>query len=647
MIKRTSVIGWLLLFLLAACTPAPRAATPSALPSGGAIYRDSSQPVEARVADLLGRMTLDEKIGQMTQVPISSIGEGDIYRYAIGSILSGGSDSPDDNSPTGWTVVVDGVQKQALSTRLAIPLIYGIDAVHGVGHLLGSTVFPQEIGLGAAHDPDLMRQIGRATAEEMLALGIPWNFSPVVAVPQDVRWGRTYEGYSEDTALVSELGSAYIQGLQSIPAEMTAAPGQTLGVLATAKHFLGDGATIFGSSGVPGYLLDQGNMQADEQTLRALFLPPYQAAVKAGAMSVMISFSSWNGTKMHAERYLITTVLKGELGFQGFTVSDWGGIDQIDPSNYYRSVVTAVNAGVDMGMIPDHYTTFIDSVRQGVQSGDILPERIDDAVTRILRVKFLLGLFDHPLSDPVYQNTVRSSAHLELARQAVRESLVLLKNDNQALPIDKHTPLIYVAGVGAHDTGMQSGGWTLGWQGEPGNNVIGSTILDGIRELASDQTRVIYRSGGIFDDLPGKANVGIAVVAETPYAEGVGDLADLRLSADDVDMINRLRAKVDKLIVIIVSGRPRVITGQYQTADAWVAAWLPGSEADAIAGVLFGDYPFTGKLPYTWPRSNSQLPINKNNDAGLTGCSAPLFPFGYGLGTAGSEPIQWIDCPET
>jgi beta-glucosidase len=362
-------------------------------------------------------------------------------------------------------------------------------------------------------------------------------------------------------------------------------------------------------------------------------------------MSVMISFSSWNGTKMHAQHYLITTVLKGELGFQGFTVSDWGGIDQIDPSNYYHSVVTAINAGIDMGMIPDNYTTFIDSIRQGVQAGDILPERIDDAVTRILRVKFLLGLFDHPLSDPIYQGTVRSSAHLELARRAVRESLVLLKNDHQALPIDKQTPLVLVSGVGADDTGMQSGGWTLGWQGEPGNNVVGSTILDGIRALVSDQTRVIYRSGGVFDDLPGKAPVGIAVVAETPYAEGVGDLADLRLPADDVDRINRLRVKVDKLIVIVVSGRPRIITDQYQTADAWVAAWLPGSEADAIAGVLFGDYPFTGKLPYTWPRSNNQLPINKNNDTGLTGCSAPLFPYGYGLGTTGSTPIQWIDCP--
>jgi beta-glucosidase len=649
MIKRTSIIGWLVFLLLAACTPATPAATATALPLRSAIYKDSSQPIEARVADLLGWMSQEEKFGQMTQAPNTVIVTGDVTHFAIGSILSAGDGFPPVNTLTGWTAMVDGYQKEALATPLAIPILYGIDAVHGIGLMRGATIFPHNVGLGATRDPDLVRQIGRATAEEMLAGGLTWDFAPVIAVPQDVRWGRTYEGYSEDTALVSQLGSAYIQGLQSIPGEITAAPGQTIGVLATAKHYLGDGGTVFGSSrqnifGVP-YLLDQGNMQADEQTVRSLYLPPYQAAVKAGAMSVMISYSSWNGTKMHAQRYLITTVLKGELGFQGFVISDFGGIAQIDPGDYYTSVVTAINAGIDMGMIDDSYTAFIAALKQGVQSGDITQQRIDDAVIRILRVKFLLGLFDHPLSNPQFQGTVRSEAHLALARQAVHESLVLLKNDRQALPIDKNTPLILVSGVGADNTGMQSGGWTNGWQGAPTNDIVGSTILSGIRSLVGDQTKIVFRSGGNYDDIPGKAPVGIAVVGEMPYAEGVGDKADLRLSQNDVDRINYLRTKVDKLIVVILSGRPLVITDQYQAADAWVAAWLPGSEGAAVSDVLFGDYPFVGKLPYTWPRSNDQLPINKNDSIGLTGCQTPLFPYGFGLGQAGGPPIQWVDCP--
>jgi beta-glucosidase len=653
MIKRTSVVGWLVFLLLAACAPVTKApaatATATHVPAGFVLYKDSSQPVEARIADLLGRMSLDEKVGQMTQAPNTGLTAGDITNYHLGSVLSAGDGFPPSNTLAGWTAMTDGYQNEALATPLAIPILYGIDAVHGIGLMRGATIFPHNVGLGATRDAELVRQVGLATAEEMLAGGLTWSFSPVIAVPQDVRWGRTYEGFSEDTALVSELGAAYIRGLQSIPVGTNAAPGQTLGVLATPKHYLGDGGTVWKSSrqnilGVP-YLLDQGNMQAEEQTVRALYLPPYQAAVDAGALSVMISYSSWNGTPMHAQRYLITTVLKGELGFRGFVVSDYGGIAQIDPSDYYTSVVTAINAGIDMGMISDSYSVFISTVKQGVQKGDITQERIDDAVTRILRVKFLLGLFDHPLSDPKYQAAVRSAAHLEIARQAVRESLVLLKNDGQALPIDKNVPLVLVAGIGADNTGMQSGGWTNGWQGAPTNDVVGSTILTGIRSLVGASTKVLYRSGGMFNDIPGKASVGIAVVGELPYAEGVGDKSDLRLSQDDVDTINRLRAKVDTLIVIVLSGRPLIITDQFPMADAWVAAWLPGSEGDAIAGVLFGNYPFTGKLPYTWPRTNNQLPINKNNSAGLAGCAAPLFPYGYGLGQNGSTPIPWIDCP--
>jgi len=645
--KRTLLYLLLAALFLASCapkaTPAPTSvvgSTPTAT-LGPVIYTDPSHPVEARVDDLLARMTLDEKIGQMTQVSKSAIRPGDITQYFIGSVLSGGGEAPANNNPQGWEDMIQGYQAEAMATRLKIPMIYGIDATHGIGGLYGATIFPQEIGLGATQDPALVEQIGTATAEEMLATGIPWTFAPIVAVPQDIRWGRTYESYSENTQLVSDLGAAFIKGLQTVPDGYQAAPDQTLFALATAKHYLGDGGTIWGSSRTNSYMLDQGNTQVDEATLRALYLPPYQAAVDAGAMSIMVSFSSWKGTKMSAQKYLITDVLKNELGFKGFVVSDWGAIQQLD-SDYYTAVVTAVNAGIDMNMVPTDYLTFIGVMKQAVENKDISEERIDDAVRRILRVKFELGLFDHPYPDPSFIQTVRSDAHVELARQAVRESLVLLQNNNEALPIAKDTPTIYVAGQGADDIGIMCGGWTISWQGQTGSIDIGTTLLNGIKATVSPDTIVEYNKYGDFD---GTADVGIVVVGEMPYAEGVGDTADLSLSNTDIQTIGNVRPLVDKLIVVIISGRPMVITDQLATADAWVAAWLPGTEGEGISDVLFGDYPFVGKLPYTWPRSNDQLPININNAAGLTGCDAPLFPFGYGLGQAGSQPIVQPDCP--
>jgi beta-glucosidase len=636
--------------LLVACTGSPTplpTATVSPTPAVP-LYQDPSQPVEARVEDLLARMTLDEKIGQMTQVENNSIQPEAVATYLIGSVLSGGGGISDTNRITEWADLAHSYEEQALQTRLAIPLIFGVDSVHGFSHVNGATIFPHNIGLGATHDPNLVRQIGFATAEEMRAAGIPWNFAPVVAVPQDVRWGRTYEGFSEDTALVTELSSAYIQGYQSLPDGFSPTPGQTLYAGATAKHFIGDGATIWGSStqNIDGvrYRLDQGNVQAPEETLRALYFPPYQAAVQDGVMSVMASFSSWRGVKMHAQKYLITDVLKGELGFQGFVVSDWGGIEQVN-EDYYTAVVTSINAGVDMDMVPYDYITFITLMKQAVDKGDVTQERIDDAVRRILRAKFELGLFENPYGDRSLLATVGSPEHRALARQAVRESLVLLKNANDALPIDKNVSTILVAGRGANNTGFQAGGWTLDWQGVSSNILQGSTILDGVRASVGPNTQVMYDINGKYPDLNGVAPVGIVVTAEDPYAEGEGDRADLSLYPADVQVIERLRPLVQKLIVVILSGRPMVITDQYQEVDAWVAAWLPGSEGNGVTDVLFGDYPFVGTLPYSWPRSNEQLPINENNDSGLTGCNAPLFPVGYGLGQAGSPPIQWIDCP--
>lgn len=639
----------LVLLLLASCSPNSTLAptdTPTATPIptstlSSPIYTDPSQPVEARIEDLLARMTIDEKIGQMTQVELGSIKPGDITAFYIGSVLSGGDGNPADNTPQAWQAMVKGFQTEALATPLKIPMIYGIDAVHGNAHLYGATVFPQESGVAATNDPALAEKIGRATAEEMLAAGIPWTFSPIVAVPQDIRWGRTYESYSEDTQLTTEIGKAYIKGLQNIPDGFMASKGQTLYTLATAKHYIGDGGTIWGSSRTGDYKLDQGNVQVDEATLRRLYLPPYKAAVKAGVMSVMASFSSWKTTKMHAQNYLLTDVLKDELGFKGFIVSDWGGIDQVDP-DYYTAVVTAINAGIDMNMVPVDYIKFISVMKQAVEANDISEDRINDAVRRILRAKFELGLFEHPYPDPTFIQTVRSDAHVAIARQAVQESLVLLKNENSALPIAKNIPRVFVTGQGADDIGMMCGGWTISWQGQTGSIDLGTTIINGIKTTVSPDTIVEYNHDGNFT---GKADVGIVVVGEMPYAEGLGDKADLSLSDSDIQTIKNMRPVVDKLIVVIISGRPLIITDQLSIADAWVAAWLPGTEGEGVSDVLFGDRPFKGKLPYTWPRSNAQLPINENNSAARTGCDAPLFPFGYGLGDAGSQPIIQPNCP--
>ncbi len=647
-------------FLLSACgggnsttvdvTPIPT--TVSDL--GPVIYTDPSQPIEARVEDLLRRMSLDEKIGQMTQAERFSLQPGDITKYHIGSVLNGGGGAPPENNPQGWYEMVDGYQKEALATRLKIPMIYGVDAVHGHGNMKNATLFPQNIGLGATNDPELVEKIGRATAEEILASGIPWNFAPVVAVVQDVRWGRTYEGYSESTDIVTSLGTAYIQGMQDLQSGDSPTQGQLLFTLATPKHFIGDGGTIWASSRTNNmntrYMLDQGNMQVPEDVVRTLYLPPYQSSVDAGAMSVMGSFSSWKGTKMHAQQYLLTNVLKDELGFNGFIVSDWQAIDQID-SDYYLAVVTAINAGIDMNMVPYDYVNFIGTMHQAVNNGDIPESRVDEAVRRILRVKFALGLFEHPMPDEKYQDTVRSREHLELARQAVHESLVLLKNDNNALPLKKDTPVIFIAGEGANDIGLQSGGWTLQWQGQKGNDNEGTTILSGIRAAVDSETQIEYNRDADFSEFkdadgnPLIADVAIVVLAEEPYAEGVGDAADISLNESEINLLEQTREQSKTLVVILLSGRPRVITEQLPLAEAWVAAWLPGTEGGSgIADVLFGDYPFTGKTSYSWPRTLEQLPININNAKDKTGCDAPLFPFGYGL--TASEPSPEITvCP--
>ncbi|GAB4278314.1 MAG: hypothetical protein Kow0080_29860 [Candidatus Promineifilaceae bacterium] len=615
-----SVFGQLIFFEVGQTEAAINLPQPETAPERPAIpadapYLNPDLPVAERVEDLLARMTLEEKIGQMTLIEKNSMRPDDITKYGIGGLLSGGGGSPEVNTAEGWAEMVDGFQSYALDTYLGIPLIYGVDAVHGHGNLYGATIFPHNIGLGAANNPELMTEIGRATALEMIATGIYWNYAPGVMVPQDIRWGRTYEGYSENTDIVSALAAAYVHGLQG---DDLAAPDT---VLATPKHYVGDGGTAWGSSTTGSYQIDQGVTEVDEETLRAVHLPPYQAVIEAGARSIMISYSSWGGMKMHAQRYLIMDVLRGELGFDGFIVSDWGGVDQIS-GNYYEAVVTAVNAGIDMNMVPYDYKRFIKTVTEAVENGDISQERIDDAVRHILTVKFELGLFEHPFSNPEMLPTVGSEEHRALAREAVAQSLVLLKNEGDVLPLSPDLPLLLVGGEAADDIGIQSGGWTIEWQGKTGDITPGTTILEGIQQTVSPGTTVLYNEHGRFDEIPsGQPVVCLAVVGERPYAEGMGDSRDLKLPVNDLRMVNRMREVCDTLAVVLISGRPVIITDLLPDWDALVAAWLPGTEGQGVVDGLFGERPFTGKLPYTWPRSADDLPD----------VADPLFPFGFGL----------------
>lgn len=596
----------------------------------------SPQLISIRVEDLLARMSLAEKIGQMTQVDKRAVNPSDVTDYFLGSVLSGGGANPTPNNPQQWADMVHELQMAALKTRLGIPLLYGVDGVHGHSNVVGAIIFPHNIGLGAAGDAELVERIGRATALELCATGVHWNFAPCVAVPQDIRWGRTYEGFSEDTRLVTELGSAYLTGLQG--GNEFGTPGTTL---ACPKHFVADGGTIWGTTPIHDWLennwqaadqrykIDQGDARLDEATLFNVHLAPYLSAIEAGARSIMVSFSSWNGVKLHGHRYLMTEILKEQCGFPGFLVSDWQAIDQLS-ADYYSSVVTAINAGLDMIMVPMNYERFIATMRQAVTNGDISMERIDDAVDRILTVKFELGLFQRTAENEPPVEIVGTDKHRQLAREAVRKSLVLLKNENRTLPVAKDTPNIIVAGAAADNIGLQCGGWTIEWLGGTGEITKGTTLLQAIRQTVTAETNIHFQESGHFSTSL-MAEVGIVCLHEPPYAEGVGDRADLSLSGDEIQLIESVRIHCRNLVVILFSGRPLIITDQLPLADAWVAAWLPGTEGQGIADVLFGDYSATGKLPYTWPQSADQLPLNINRMSNSN--LEPLFPIGFGLKT--------------
>ncbi|MFF7973650.1 glycoside hydrolase family 3 N-terminal domain-containing protein [Streptomyces sp. NPDC007905] len=599
----------------------------------GLPYLDARLPVRKRVADLLSRMSLREKAGQMTQAERGALtNQGDIAAYALGSLLSGGGSTPTPNTPEAWAKMIDGFQLRARATRFQIPLIYGVDAVHGHNNLAGATIMPHNIGIGATRDPRLAERAGAVTAAEVRATGIPWDFAPCLCVSRDERWGRSYESFGEDPALVESMETV-IQGLQG------RANGKDLArddkVLATAKHFVGDGGTGYGSSTTGTYKIDQGVTKVTRQQLEAIHLAPYRTAVDRGIGTVMPSYSSLDvlgdgqgPVKMHARADMINGVLKDRLGFDGFVISDWNAIDQL-PGDYASHVRTAVDAGVDMMMVPYSYKDFSSTLIDEVRAGRISEKRIDDAVSRILTQKFGLGLFEHPYADTTGAAAIGSPAHRAVARRAAAESQVLLKNTGGLLPLKKGQK-VYVAGSNADDIGNQTGGWTVTWQGSSGNITPGTTVLQGMREAGGNVTYSKDASAPTTG-----YDVGVVVVGETPYAEGVGDVGnghDLALSAADKAAVDKVCAAM-KCAVLIVSGRPQLIGDRLDRIDALVASWLPGTEGEGVADVLYGSRPFTGQLPVTWPRSESQLPINVGDPS-----YDPQFPYGWGLTTLTRVP---------
>jgi beta-glucosidase len=622
----------------------------------GVPYENSRLPVRVRVADLLSRMTLAEKIGQMTQAERASV-DADITKITtdnLGSLLSGGGSVPTPNTPTAWADMVDRYQSAALKTRLRIPLIYGVDTVHGHGNMYGATVFPHNIGLGATRDPELVAEVEHIAAEETRASGPQWAFAPCICAARDDRWGRTYESVSEDPGLVEQMETS-IYGFQGRPGELDR-PDR---VLASAKHFAGDGLTVYGTGSneqtTGNYPIDQGVDRVDRATFYRLALRQYVPAVQRYHVgTVMPSYSDvdWtedglgNRINMHANAELIQGWLKGQQGFDGFVISDYNGIDHIDSgvpgATFATRVAKGVNAGIDMFMQPQNFEQFETTLAAEVNAGRVPMARIDDAVRRILTKKFELGLFEHPYTDRRYLNQIGSWQHRRVARKAVVESQVLLKNQGRVLPLPRRGDL-YVAGSNADNIGNQAGGWTLTWQGGSTNQIPGTTILQGIRDQAHGNVTYSQDASAPIDPRA----TGVVVVGETPYAEGFGDVGGprwgfdpgdngvlrppqtMQLNAADKAAVDKVCSQAANCVVIVVSGRPMIFDpAQLGEIDGLVAAWLPGSEGEGVSDPLFGRRPYTGKLPVTWPRTLDQEPINVG-DATYD----PLYPFGFGLRT--------------
>ncbi|WP_446728743.1 glycoside hydrolase family 3 protein [Pseudoalteromonas sp. D15MCD-2] len=589
--------------------------------------------MEAKIANMLANMTLEQKIAQMIQPEIRDITVEDMRKYGFGSYLNGGGAFPNNDkhaSAADWIDLAEKMYQASIDDSLdgsSIPTMWGTDAVHGHNNVIGATLFPHNIGLGATNNPELIEKIAAATAQEVMVTGIDWVFAPTVAVVRDDRWGRTYEGYSEDPEIVKAYSAAIVKGLQGAVDDDFLSDKR---VISTVKHFLGDGGTEGGD--------DQGNNTASEQELFDIHAQGYVGGLSAGAQTVMASFNSWNGEKIHGSKYLLTDVLKGKMGFDGFVVGDWNGHGQI-PGCTNGNCAQAANAGLDVYMVPtDAWKPLYENLIKQVKSGEIAQSRIDDAVTRILRVKMRAGLFDKPspAKRPLSGKTeiIGSAEHRAVAKQAVRESLVLLKNKQQLLPLSANSNVL-VAGQGADNIGMQSGGWTITWQGTGNENSDfpgGSSIFDGIKNTVEQAGgQVQYNVNGEFETKP---DVAIVVFGEQPYAEGNGDLDNLeyqRGNKTDLALLKKLKDADIPVVSLFISGRPMWVNAELNASDAFVATWLPGSEGDAISDVIFKkqdgsiNHDFKGKLSFSWPNN----PVGNQNRGDKD--YAPLLPYGFGL----------------
>lgn len=579
------------------------------------LYMDATKPVEERVAELLSQMTLEEKIAQMIQPEQSAISYNEIAQYGIGSVLSGGGSAPvSGNTAKDWEQHINNIKRAAVSSRLGIPVLYGVDAVHGHNNVYGAVIYPHNIGLGSADDPELMERIGTAVAEEVRATGIQWTFAPTLANPQNELWGRTYEGFGEDADIVAELGGAFITGVQG--EKESDAYLDDAHVLATAKHYIGEGYTMNGTN--------QGNVKMDEDAFETLLrdelLTPYQEAIDAGVRTVMVSFSSINGVKTHEDKYLITDVLKGDLGFTGLVVSDYNGVQQVTGKTYKDKIENGVNAGIDLFMEPNSWKEFMEALQELVEESRVSMTRIDDAVSRILRVKFEAGLFEEEIGGETEQKLLEKfggEEHRAIAREAVSKSMVLLKNakvgDQTAMEALANAKNITVAGRKADNIGAQCGGWTISWQGSTGDITEGTTILEGLQQAAGDGVSVDYSEAG---EIGANTDAIVVVVGEAPYAESSGDrsVSNLILPSEDRKLLETVQANAEAagkgdvpFIVLMLSGRMLSIADQLDNMDALVMLWLPGSEGEGVADVLLGEQDFTGTLQYTWTWNPSDI----------------------------------------
>jgi beta-glucosidase len=647
--------------------PSPSAHTARRVPSApSALVMPPAKDarIEARISELLHNLTLEQKIAQMIQADIRYVTPEDVRTYRLGSILNGGGAFPGNDkhaAVSDWVALADRFYDASMDTSSgapALPIMWGTDAVHGHNNVIGATLFPHNVGLGAAHDPDLVQRIGEATAQEVAATGIDWTFAPTIAVVRDSHWGRSYEGYSERPDIVRSYAGRMVQGLQGTFGMPSFLDGSH--ILATAKHFIGDGGTYRG--------IDRGNYRASEQELLAIQGPGYTAAIQSGVQTVMASYNSWQGVKLHGQRHLLTDVLKSRMGFDGLLVSDWDGVDEVQGCSKDHCA-QAINAGIDMIMVPEEWKKFLKNTAAQVRAGDIPMARIDDAVTRILRVKLRAGLFEkgRPSSRPLANNTAQlgSPEHRAIAREAVRKSVVLLKNDKCLLPLSAKANVL-VAGEGADDIGKQAGGWTITWQGTGNTNADfpgATSIFNGIHSAvtAAGGTATLSVAGNYAT----RPDVAIVVFGENPYAEWHGDLKSIEYQGPsddgheidiqrpapevsaldeanpklmaasrplpptapnaDLALLKRLQQGGVPVVAVFLTGRVRGVTPELEASNAFAVAWLPGTEGGGIADVLFrksngeANFPITGKLSYAWPR-------------GGTGSSnSPLFPYGYGL----------------